>query len=150
MEWRSDKVRSAWVWLLAAAIAAGLAGGCRPPSVTSSYEALAGTVEAVRSDTFELVVRLHPRAAERARASTVTCLCTKDTEIYLNDRFSAFDVLTVGDTLELIGYYEPNNPRGERFVVSFAYVVRQEAPPPEPVLLPASIPANQPREIQNG
>lgn len=150
MKWRPDKVRSGRCWLAAAVAAAGLAGGCRPPSATSSYEVLAGTVEAVRSDTFELVVRLHPRAAERARASTVTCLCTKDTEIYLNDRFSAFDVLTVGDTLELIGYYEPNNPRGERFVVSFAYVVRQEAPPPEPVLLPASIPANQPREIQNG
>ncbi len=125
---------------------AGLPAGCKQPDTGSSHEALNGTVEALHTDTFELTAMLDDHRAERAKPATVACLFTKDTEVYVNDRFASFDAIAIRDTIELVGYFEPNNPRGERFVVSFANITRAEPPPAEPDLPRPTQPSTQPKE----
>jgi hypothetical protein len=119
--------------------------GCERPRGTSDYLVLNGVVETVGAETSELSVRVDDAWAERSK-STVPALLTQDTEIYINDRFSGFDAIAPGDNLEIIGYRE-SSPRGERFVVSLAYITRPQPPPPEPVLLTPARPAtSQPEE----
>lgn len=115
-------------------------GGCERPSAEGDYAVLAGTVEGLRSDTFELAVRVAERWPGRPKGEAVACLLTNDAEVYVNGRFSAFSAIAIGDAVELAGYYEPNR-RGERFVVSLANITRNEPLPPEPDLTP---PATQP------
>ncbi len=117
-----------------------LAGGCEKPSTSSEYSVVDGTVEGLRADTFELTVRAGEHWPGMAPDSIISCLLTKDAEIYVNDRFSGFDAIAVGDDVELIGYPEPNR-RGERFVVATASIRRAEPLPDPPDLSP---PATQP------
>lgn len=49
------------------------------------------------------------------------CVATKDTEIYVNDRFSGIEEIRVGDVLESVGYWDR-----ERFVLSLVNIRRSE------------------------
>jgi hypothetical protein len=123
--------------LLSGLMAGCLGGaGCEQPSAPNPYRFIEGTVEAVRADTFELTVRVMQPWAPAAEQSA-SCLFTNDAEIYVNDRFSDFDAIAIGDSLSMIGYPEPG-PRGERFVVSLASISRNEPLPPTPDLTPPS------------
>lgn len=119
--------------------------GCREPGGSTHYEVFGGTVEALRADTFDLTIQPGERWAGPGAGPTVSCLLTKNTEIYINDRFSRFDAIAIGDTVELIGCFEEAAPGGRRFVVSFAYITRNEPLPPPPDLSP---PATQPEPRQ--
>lgn len=129
-------------YVLALALASlTLVGGCRQATTPSDYTTLSGTVIGLSADTdCELTVKTARQQGLAADAETVPCLLTKDTEIYINDRLSTFDAIVMGDAVELIGYRQ-SNPRGERFILVFAYITRNEPPPPEPDLTP---PATQP------
>jgi hypothetical protein len=116
--------------------------GCEPSSAPGTYRSRTGTVEGVRLETGQLLVRFDGAADRR-----VPCLITNDTEIYINDRFSRIENIQIGDEVELLGYADPNNPRGERFVLSFARIERTETdPPPIDLTPPASQPTTQPQE----
>lgn len=72
-------------------------------------------------------------AAVRAKGEVIACITTEDSEIYVNDRVEPLDTVRPGDTVDLVGYFEPENPRGQRLVVTFAFVRRNEPPPPPPL-----------------
>lgn len=116
--------------------ALALLSGCRPPSQPGGYVVQSGTIEALRTDSSELTLRTTAAAAGgRAKSDSVACLLTNDSEIYLNDRVVPIGELEAGDSVELIGYFESQNPRSPRFVVSQAFVHRDEPPPPDPIVL---------------
>lgn len=121
------------------------AAGCREPGGSTHYEVFGGTVETLRADTFDLTIRPGDEWAGRVPGPAVSCLLTKNTEIYINDRFSRFDAIAIGDGVELIGYFEDAAAGGQRYVVSFAYITRNEPLPPAPDL---SLPAPQPETQQ--
>jgi hypothetical protein len=79
-----------------------------------------------------------PRAAADEESAT-PCLLTNYTELYVNDKFSSFDAIQVGDRIELIGYHRADPPP-ERLVVSLAYITRPEPPPTPPDLAAAAAP----------
>jgi hypothetical protein len=109
---------------------------------TNRYNVLAGKVVACHPDTGELTVRVSRRTVEGPAEHTLYCVVTRDSEIYVNDKFSAIDEIQLGDAVELVGYRDPN-PQLERFVVSFAYFDHPLPAPPRPELTPASAPATQ-------
>lgn len=111
-----------------------IAGACRPPSAPSGYITLTGLVQTMRSEVADFTLRLTTAPpAVRAKGDTIACITTEDTEIYLNDRAMSLEVVRPGDTVELVGYIEPENPRGLRFVVTFAFIKRDEPAPPDPL-----------------
>lgn len=109
-------------------------GGC-PERDPPPYVVRSGTVEGARADTGELTVRGGGLWSDRAKDRLISCLLTNDAETYVNDKLSSFDAIAIGDTLELLGHRK-SDPRGERFIVSFAYISRNEPLPPEPDLSP--------------
>ena len=114
-------------WLLA--ILAGLLlhlGGCEPQGAPSPYEVCTGSVKALDLETGELFVRAEP-VPELWRADrNVPCVATKDSEVYINDRFSGIDEIRVGDVFESVGYWDH-----DRFVLSLVRIARSQ---PEPRL----------------
>ena len=99
------------------------------------YSVLAGHVAACHPDTGELTIR-GPRRSSTGPAEAVTyCLVTRDTEIYINDRFSSIEEIQIGDAVELIGRPD-SDPQLERFVISFAYLDQPLPSPPTPELAP--------------
>lgn len=132
-------------YLALCGVAALCAGGdCRQTRNVSEYHVISGTVTALRADTFDFTVAADNRWSTDEAPEPVSCLLTNDAEIYVNDKFSDFQEIAIGDAVELIGYRE-QNPRGERFVVSLANITRNEppAPPPDLTTQPA---ATQPAE----
>ena len=99
--------------------------GCDRPQASHGYTVLAGTVMNCNAETGELSLELRDQPA-RKWTGRVPCVLTKDSEIYVNDRFSTLLEIQVGDSVEVIGYPEKN--RLETFVVAFAYV---EQPGPQ-------------------
>ena len=133
-----------WATLLAGVVALG--HGCRNASGPEQHEALLGTVESIQPDTGQITVRVEELRGERSPTARITCLVTSDAEVYVNDRYSGFDAIEIGDTVELIGYRDPN-PRAERFIVCLTRIVRNEPAPPKPDLTPpATQPTTQPQE----
>jgi hypothetical protein len=132
--------RSALEMMLLAALLC--AAGCQPQRPPNHYSVLAGKVVACHTDTGELTVQGSRRTPEGPADETVYCLITRDSEIYVNDRFSSIAEIQIGDAVELVGRRDPN-PQVERFVVSFAYFDHPLPEPPKPELIPASAPATQ-------
>jgi hypothetical protein len=121
-------------------VAAVCIAGCEPPITPHQYSVVSGKVVTCRTDTGELSVRGTRRTADGPVDETIYCLITRDTEIYVNDKFSSISEIKIGDAVELIGHRDPD-PQLERFVVSFAYFDHPLPPPPRPELVPASAPA---------
>ena len=118
--------------------------GCDPPPVTHSYRVLSGAVIACHTETGELTVRLSDFSRRRRQnEDRVHCVITRDSEVYVNDRFATLSDIALGDQIEVIGYRDPQR-RIERFVVSYAYV-KHPLPPPR---LPAEI--AEPSSIASG
>lgn len=120
--------------------------GCPPPDSTTRYEVLLGTVVGLRAETGQLTVQTVESHPDGSKSRKISCLLTKTTEIYVNDRFSSFDAIAMGDTVRLVGHRDPE-PQTERLVVSFANILRNEPLPPEPDLSPPTTrPTTQPQE----
>lgn len=120
--------------------------GCPPPDSTTRYEVRLGTVVGLRAETGQLTVQTVEGHLGGSKSRKISCLLTTTTEIYVNDRFSSFDAIAMGDTVRLVGHRDPE-PRTERFVVSFANIMRNEPLPPEPDLSPPTTrPTSQPQE----
>lgn len=120
--------------------------GCRREEPAQVYVAFSGTVRAIDSETGELFVRGDARATGKPSDRSMPCVVTKDSEIYVNDRFASFGELQIGDAIEVVGFRD-----AERLVICFAEIKRAQPVPPDPLasgLLdpPASSPADRPRE----
>jgi hypothetical protein len=125
---------------------ASLLAGCKEQDRAERHEVVSGIVESLHADTGQLTIRTSGLRPESDTEQSVTCLLASDAEIYVNDRFSGLAGLTVGDTVELVGYREPI-PRSERFVVALARVRRAAPPAPAPDLpLPTTAPETRPKE----
>jgi hypothetical protein len=123
--------------------AVGCAAGCEDQLTTPNrYSVLAGKVLSCHANTGELTVRVSRRSAQGPTEETIYCVVTRDSEIYINDKFSSIEEIQLGDAVELVGYDDPN-PRLQRFVVSFAYFDHPLPAPPPPELVPASAPTTQ-------
>lgn len=142
---RFDSRRTRKLTGVVGALAACLAAGCKEQSSQYRHQALCGTVESVRAKTDQLTVRIIEDRPRRGADQKIACLLT-NAEVYINDAFSSFDAIEIGDTVELIGYRDPS-PRAEQFIVSLACITRNEPRPPEPDLSPPTTsPATQPQE----
>lgn len=118
-------------WAAIGALAALLPLGCdrsRPPH---EYSVIVGSVESLSTANGDLTVRFARGTGEQADGEIVHCQVTRDSEVYIDDRFSALDEIRVGDAIEVVGYRDAN-PRIDPFVVTFAYVDRTLPAPPEP------------------
>lgn len=127
--------------LLVGLVVLGLAG-CERPTASHAYTVLAGTVLSCNPEAGELTLELRDQPA-RKWTGRVPCVLTKDSEVYVNDRFSSLAEIQVGNPVEVIGYREASR-RLETFVVAFAYV-EQPGPPVKtpPLLVPPE--TSQPR-----
>ena len=98
-----------------------LVAGCERPAAPKRYVVQQGSVMTSNRETGELGVAVVRRMARSETRETLACVVTKDSEIYINDRFAAFNEINIGDVVELIGYRDPN-PGSDKFVVTYAYV----------------------------
>ena len=132
--------------LLLGLVLALVAGGCREPNAASEYEVLRGAVENHSADTFDLTIRVDKLEPDDDISETVSCSLL-NAEIYIDDKFSNFEAIAIGDVVELIGYFKPSSPRGKRFIVTYAQIARNEPLPPAPDLsAPTTQPTSKPQE----
>ena len=126
-------------------LVAGFVAGCSEQDRPERHEVLSGVVESLHADTGQLTVRTSGFRPESEGEQSVSCLLTSDAEVYVNDKFSGLAGLTVGDTVELVGYRDPI-PRSERFLVALARVRRAAAAPQPDLPPPTTTPATRPKE----
>jgi hypothetical protein len=109
--------------------------GCDRQESPSPYESLDGFVQARDPEAGEFTVRVSDRLRRSTESRAELCIVTKDTEVYINDKFDAIENIRVGDPIEVIGFRE-RNPQLRRFFVSFAYVTQRHPPVRPPDLRP--------------
>ncbi|MFH1745992.1 MAG: hypothetical protein ABIG44_02995 [Planctomycetota bacterium] len=119
-----------WRIIAAAIVLLGLAG-CSRQGQYQQYEVFIGTVKALDIETGELFVRAVRAPLHWHVDRDIPCVATKDSELYINDRFCEIDKIMVGDSVELVGVRDAG-----RFVVSFANVTRGQPEAPLPALSP--------------
>lgn len=106
---------------------------CDDPRSVQHYEVVQGMVVAVHADTGEVSVEIPqgpvPRAETRSRV--LSCIVTRDTELYLNDMFASIDAVEPGDRIQVIGSRDPD-PQLDRLAVHTAYVLRAVPPASDP------------------
>jgi len=117
-------IRFRWLALLAGCSTLSLAG-CSRHEPSPPYQALSGVVRAIDCETGELLIR-----AERPADRNLVCVVTKDSELYVNDRFSDLREVRIDDALDAIAYRDR-----DRFVLSLVNIRRREPAPPAPAFL---------------
>ncbi|MBP9025441.1 MAG: hypothetical protein KBH81_04745 [Phycisphaerae bacterium] len=117
-------IRFRWLALLAGCSTLSLAG-CSRHEPSPPYQALSGVVRAIDCETGELLIR-----AERPPDRNLVCVVTKDSELYVNDRFSDLREVRIDDALDAIAYRDR-----DRFVLSLVNIRRSEPAPPAPAFL---------------
>jgi hypothetical protein len=119
-----------------AALAAALTG-CERSTAPSYFSVLRGAVRSVNQETGELSVDAVRRTSRGESITTEYCLLTKDSEIYINDRFASIGQLMIGDQVELIGCRDAT-AGVDRFHVTYAQINRPVPPAPPPLIAAAS------------
>lgn len=127
-QWRRARTPAARGATCVAAVL--LCAGCEEPAPPHRYMVLTGRVLSCNPESGELTMRADRVAETRIQARRVHCVLTKDSELYVNDRFSSPHALGAGDAIEVIGYREPDR-RLDTFVVVQAHV---QQPQPRPVV----------------
>lgn len=124
-----------------------LCSGCERGSSVRGSVVLVGVVEGSRANTELLLIRVIEPRPSRPSEERVVCRVPGNAEFYVNDRFTPFEEVEIGDRVELMGYYDQTGPRDAQFVVLFASISRNEPPPPEVDLsVPPTQPIDQPQE----
>lgn len=125
---------------------AAMAAGCEPAPAAPHYKVLVGTVAASYPQTGELTVRVSTETPGVNQPKRVYCVVTRESEVYVNDRFASLDAIRIGDVVELVGYVDRDRQLAQ-FVVSLAYVRQPQPPAPDPATLlapPATRRAQEP------
>ena len=104
--------------------------GCERGSRGQQYETETGVVTQRHTSTGEITVSSdRPGDAERP---FISCIITRDSEIYVDDRLSSIEDVRIGDRIAMVGYRE-QAPGLEHFIVSYGRI-RRSSPssvPPE-------------------
>lgn len=106
--------------------------GCERYSAPSYFSVLRGAVRSVNQETGDLSVDAVRRTSRGESITTEYCLLTKDSEIYINDRFASIGQLLIGDQVELIGCRDAT-AGVDRFHVTYAHFNRPMPPAPSPL-----------------
>ncbi|TWT41226.1 hypothetical protein RAS1_39200 [Phycisphaerae bacterium RAS1] len=117
---------------MAAAAAALVIAGCQRLTPPSAFETCWGRVEDRNLENGEWSVRVTQSRQAALHDHVITCVVTKDSEIYVNDLLRPIDAVQVGDDVQVVLYAEAAGP--ERYVVSTAQVRKDLPPPPLPKL----------------
>ncbi len=124
-------MRSGGFWHRRAAIVAGCCAlalaGCARQEPLPPYVVISGVVKAVDRETGELFVRSEKPPSPWHADRNVPCVATKDSELYINDRFGGIQNVEVSDTLEAVGYRDH-----DRLVLALVNILRSEADPALP------------------
>ncbi len=123
---------------LACAIAVIMLSGCDRESRRQDYRTLTGVVTERRPDTGELSGPF--KAPGEREPSIVSCLMTRDSEVYINDRLGSIEDVRIGDRIAVIGYYEPD-PEPARFVISYGRIRRSSSSSSPPAFIEAVLDA---------
>lgn len=116
--------------------------GCSRQEPQTEYQAFRGVVRALDVETGEVFVRADRPLEGWRPGRDISCVVTKDSETYINDRFSEVREIQVGDEVDVLGYHD----RGH-FAVTLLSVTRPELPAPVPAFVaPATQPAARPKE----
>ena len=106
------------------------APGCDRDSRGQQYETETGVVTQRYTNTGEIAVSSdRPRNAERP---FISCIITRDSEIYVDDRLSSIEDVRIGDRITMVGYREQEAGL-EHFIISYGRI-RRSSPssvPPE-------------------
>jgi hypothetical protein len=111
---------------------AAILPGCSRQEPSPPYQVLSGVVRAIDVETGELLIRAEKTPAPWHPDRNVPCIVTKDSELYINDRFSELRNVRLYDTLEAIGYRDRDR---FVFVLSLVNITRQEPEPPLPAFV---------------
>ncbi len=104
--------------------------GCGRGSHGQRYETETGVVTQRQTNTGEITVSSdRPRNAERP---SISCIITRDSEIYVDDRLSSIEDVRIGDRIAMVGYRE-QEPGLEHFIISYGRIQRSSpsSVPPE-------------------
>lgn len=127
--------------MLATTLLLGALAACDDPRSVRHYEVVLGVVIAVHADTGELSVEIpqNPTPRTQIRSRVLSCIVTRDTELYLNDMFVSIDAVEPGDRIQVIGSRDPD-PQLDRLAVHTAYLTRTvpSAPDPPAALIPTT------------
>lgn len=107
----------------ALAVALATCPGCERAAPSGRYSVVLGDVLATDVTIGEITVRLVRRGAHESAGESLHCTVTRDSEIYIDDRFSSLADVRAGDRVELIGYRDPD-PAINRFIVTNARIER--------------------------
>ncbi len=119
---------------LSCVVAVVLLSGCDRDPRRQNYRTLSGVVTERRPDTGELSGPF--KAPGEREPSMVSCLMTRDSEVYVNDRLGSIQDVRVGDHMAVIGYYEPD-PQPARFVISYGRIRRPSSSSSPPAFIGA-------------
>lgn len=111
---------------------AALIAGCEQSTRPSHFTTLFGRVKTCNSETGELAISTIRRTGQGETPETEYCLITKDSEIYVNERFAAIGLILVGDEVSVFGYRD-QTPTLARFIITAAYFERPLPPAPDPL-----------------
>lgn len=104
--------------------------GCGRGSHGQRYETETGVVTQRQTNTGEITVSSdRPRNGERP---SISCIITRDSEIYVDDRLSSIEDVRIGDRIAMVGYRE-QEPGLEHFIISYGRIQRSSpsSVPPE-------------------
>lgn len=105
---------------------------CDDARTVRQYDVIQGAVAGVHVDTGEISVEFMP-PGPGAKSRVLSCVVTRDTELYLNDRITSLDRIATGDLIQIVGTRDPD-PRLDRLAINTAYVARDEPAAPNPPL----------------
>lgn len=106
------------------------APGCDRGSSGQKYETETGVVTQRHTSTGEIAVS-SDRPGKAARPF-ISCIITRDSEIYVDDRLSSIEDVRIGDRIAMVGYRE-QEPGLEHFIISYGRIQRSSpsSVPPE-------------------
>jgi hypothetical protein len=122
---------------------AGFLGGCERSATPSYFSVVRGAVKSVNHETGDLSVDARRRTSRGEIVISEYCLLTKDSEIYINDRFAPISQVLIGDQVELIGCRD-TTMGVDRFHVTYAHFNRPLPPAPPPLVAAAPASASRP------
>lgn len=108
----------------------GWLSGCQRQTPPSAFETCWGRVEDCNVESGEWSLRVTQSRQPALQDQVVTCVVTKDSEIYVNDLLRRIDAVQVGDEVLVVLSAEAAGP--ERYVVCMAQIRKELPPPPRP------------------
>ncbi len=112
------------------------APGCGRDSRGQKYETESGVVTQRNTSTGEIAV------SSDAERPAISCIITRDSEIYVDDQLSSIEDVRIGDRIAVVGYRE-REPGLEHFIISYGRIQRPSPPSVPPEFIRAALSAQE-------